>query len=287
MSSSDIVFRAVKGTPLTIAEVDGNFEVVKDFLDPDDDGIDEIGWINGDLVVSGGLRVEVVSGGLRAEGDTLSHMLLIDASGATENVGLLLSGAPNWQSMDRGLMIGKTSSRPSANPTDAVFLYVSSVVAGQADLFARSEAGGQKRLTSTCAYLGTQANLTTSTFSFVTALELEAGRYRFTVEAHCSPDAAGGVELRLNTGAGFVASAFIAQFLTIDNATDAIVQASRSMGLPATGGTATGPTDVYCRITGAVDVVSAGRLQVTARNLNAIGTTSVLVGTSFHIEEVG
>lgn len=60
----------------------------------------------------------------RFEGDTLAYMLFLDASAATENIALLTTSAPNWQSMDRGIFIGNTSTAPTGNPASGGFLYV-------------------------------------------------------------------------------------------------------------------------------------------------------------------
>lgn len=59
----------------------------------------------------------------RVEGDTLSHMLFLDASSATENIALVTGSAPNWQSMDGGLFIGSTATAPTGNPTSGAFLW--------------------------------------------------------------------------------------------------------------------------------------------------------------------
>jgi hypothetical protein len=60
----------------------------------------------------------------RIEGDSLTHMFFVDASAATENIALLAGSAPNWQSMDRGLFIGNSTTIPAGNPTGRGFLYV-------------------------------------------------------------------------------------------------------------------------------------------------------------------
>lgn len=60
----------------------------------------------------------------RAEGDTLEYMLFLDASAATENIALLTTAAPNWQTMDRGIFIGNTSTAPTGNPSNGGFLWV-------------------------------------------------------------------------------------------------------------------------------------------------------------------
>lgn len=62
----------------------------------------------------------------RVEGDTLTHMLFCDASPATENIALVATGAPNWQSMDRGLFIGDVSTAPTTQAASGLFLWSAS-----------------------------------------------------------------------------------------------------------------------------------------------------------------
>jgi hypothetical protein len=82
--------------------------------------------IYGAVVIDGG-GLTVNETGLdvdsRMEGDTLSHMLFLDASAATENIALLATAAPNWQTMDRGIFLGDTSTAPTGNPASGVFIY--------------------------------------------------------------------------------------------------------------------------------------------------------------------
>lgn len=59
----------------------------------------------------------------RFEGDTCTHMLFLDASAATENIALVTTAAPNWQSMDRGLFLGDASTVPTGNPSSGCFIY--------------------------------------------------------------------------------------------------------------------------------------------------------------------
>jgi hypothetical protein len=59
----------------------------------------------------------------RFEGDTLPYMLFCDASAATENIALLTTAAPNWQTMDRGLFIGDCTTAPVAAPSGGTFHY--------------------------------------------------------------------------------------------------------------------------------------------------------------------
>ena len=62
----------------------------------------------------------------RIEGDTLGYAIFVDASAATENIALVTTAAPNWQSMDRGLFIGNATTVPTGNPSSGGFLYVES-----------------------------------------------------------------------------------------------------------------------------------------------------------------
>lgn len=60
---------------------------------------------------------------IRFEGDTLTHMFFMDASAATENIALLASAAPNWQSMDGGIFVANGTTIPAGNPSGGIFLY--------------------------------------------------------------------------------------------------------------------------------------------------------------------
>lgn len=59
----------------------------------------------------------------RAEGDSLEYMLFLDATATTENIALVTTAAPNWQTMDRGLFLGDTSNAPNANPSAGIFIW--------------------------------------------------------------------------------------------------------------------------------------------------------------------
>jgi len=59
----------------------------------------------------------------RVEGDTLPYQFFIDASAATENIALLSTVEPDWQTMDRGLFIGDRTTEPTGNPSSGFFMY--------------------------------------------------------------------------------------------------------------------------------------------------------------------
>lgn len=60
----------------------------------------------------------------RIEGDSASHMFFVDATSTTENIALLATAAPNWQTMDKGVFIGNADAAPTGNPASGGFLYV-------------------------------------------------------------------------------------------------------------------------------------------------------------------
>ncbi len=60
----------------------------------------------------------------RVEGDSASHMIFMDATSTTENIALLTTSAPNWQSGDKILFIGNADTVPTGDPTGGGFLYV-------------------------------------------------------------------------------------------------------------------------------------------------------------------
>jgi len=64
-----------------------------------------------------------VDSDFRIEGDTLPYAFWLDASAATENIALLTTAAPNWQTMDRGLYHGESETAPTGNPSAGYFQY--------------------------------------------------------------------------------------------------------------------------------------------------------------------
>lgn len=59
----------------------------------------------------------------RAEGDTLSHMLALQADSTLENIVFLGAAAPDFQTMDRGIFIGDVATAPTGNPSVGGFMY--------------------------------------------------------------------------------------------------------------------------------------------------------------------
>jgi hypothetical protein len=90
-------------------------------------------WLNASAAIAvrigatGGMVVNeaaAVDAFFRVEGGSMSHMIYTDAAVATENIALLTTAAPNWQTMDRGLFIGDRTTAPTGNPTSGGFLSV-------------------------------------------------------------------------------------------------------------------------------------------------------------------
>jgi hypothetical protein len=106
------------------------------------------GVFTGVVDIAGGLVINEGAADVdfRVEGDSLSHLIYADASAATENVALIAAAAPNWQSMDRGLFIGDTTTAPTGNPAAGVFVWSES-----GELKARDGSGNVVTLTNTSA----------------------------------------------------------------------------------------------------------------------------------------
>lgn len=62
----------------------------------------------------------------RVEGDSASHMIFMDATSTTENIALLATAAPNWQTGDKILFIGDRDTAPTGNPASGFFHYSAS-----------------------------------------------------------------------------------------------------------------------------------------------------------------
>jgi len=77
----------------------------------------------------------------RFEGDSLAFLLYLNGDAALENIALLATAEPNWQTMDGGLFIGDATTAPTGNPASGVFAYSSS-----ADLFVRNGVGAITQL---------------------------------------------------------------------------------------------------------------------------------------------
>ena len=59
----------------------------------------------------------------RVEGQSLAYMLFLDASSATENLVLLTTAAPAFNSMDGGIFLGDATTAPTGNPTAGIYVW--------------------------------------------------------------------------------------------------------------------------------------------------------------------
>lgn len=77
--------------------------------------------INGTGIIFNSSGISSVD--VRIEGDTLPYMFFTDATNTTENIALLTTAAPNWQTMDRGLFWGDVTTAPTGNPASGLFMW--------------------------------------------------------------------------------------------------------------------------------------------------------------------
>lgn len=223
----------------------------------------------------------------RIEGDSLTHMLVADASAATENIGLLSGSMPNWQSMDRGVFVGQATTAPTGNPADGVYLWTADTVAGQTNLYARNENGKVEQLTGLADAVSTQFDVTASTTPVaITGLShnVEAGkRYSFEVKLHCTDTLGGGV--RVSIGGTATATTIIYQTEIYRSSNMSITASGRHTSLSSASTGA--PPAPYVVINGYIQVNTAGTLTPLFAQDTATGVSSVLPGSTFILTPVG
>lgn len=76
--------------------------------------------LSGDVTVFNESQIDV---DFRIEGDTAAYMFFLEANAASENIALLTTAAPTWNSMDRGLFLGDVTTAPTAAATAGAFLW--------------------------------------------------------------------------------------------------------------------------------------------------------------------
>ena len=59
----------------------------------------------------------------RFEGDSLAFMLYLNGDATLENIALLTTAEPDWQTMDRGMFVGDVTTAPTGNPASGGFMY--------------------------------------------------------------------------------------------------------------------------------------------------------------------
>ena len=186
------------------------------------------------------------------------------------------------------LVLTNLGTAPSASVTDACLTYVADAAAGDAQLFARNEAGEVARLTGNTKVLGTQFDSTSTTAANVTGLgiKVEAGKtYAFRAMCFIAADATGGFTIGLGDAGGtLTATTFKSSTLTYGSSF--LVGETRFTTLGNTVGAA-GATSYDVWITGSITVNAAGTLSVIfAQAPGGSGTSSVLTGSSLQIWQV-
>ena len=224
----------------------------------------------------------------RAEGDTLSYMLFLDASAATENVCLLHNADPTT-SMDRGLIIGQVTTVPGTPTADAVSLWVADTVAGQSNLYAQNENGKSEQLTGLRDRVsGSDFTTTSSTLADVTGLSInvEAGKaYAFQAVLFTTSNIASGVKAAIAGTA--TATSITYESLVMQTGTTVPTTASRSTALAGTVANVTAVTVATIRIIGSILVNAAGTLTVQLATNTGSNTTTALIGSHFEVKPIG
>jgi len=175
---------------------------------------------------------------------------------------------------------------PSSSPADEFQLYSADSAAGDANAFARNEAGEVNRLTGLSARVSTQFDKTSdTTLANVTGLtrNVEAGRtYAFTATLYTTSNVAGGVKAAI--GGTATATSIIYQAEVLDGSTLATMGTARATSLATTVGDVTAVTAARITITGTIAVEKAGTLTVQfAQNASNGSASSVLVNSSFQL----
>lgn len=132
--------------------------------------------------------------------------------------------------------------------------------------------------------VSTQYDNATTTLGNVTGLtaNVAAGKvYRFEATLYTTSNAAGGVKVAIAGSA--TATAIVYEGLTTDAG---LTTQSRGTALATAVGAVTAVTAAYVKVTGTITVNAAGTLLVQAAANVAVGTTSVLVGSTFVVTEI-
>jgi hypothetical protein len=135
------------------------------------------------------------------------------------------------------------------------------------------------------ARVSTQYDNTTTTLGTITGLTttVVAGKtYRFEAILYTTSNVGGGVKFAMAGTA--TATAIIYECVVIDANVNSAQ--TRATAIATTVGAVTAVTAAYSKITGTITVNAAGTLLVQAAANVAVGTTSVLIGSTFVITEM-
>ncbi len=140
--------------------------------------------------------------------------------------------------------------------------------------------------TQTPTRVRTQFDDTTGTLAPVTGLVVNvkaAGTYRFTANLFVTADGTGGHQYSISGTC--TATAIVYQINSVNNSSHAAVINARQTALDGASGQA-GATAAMTKIEGTITVNAAGTLTVNFAQNTASGTSSVLVGSTFEVNQV-
>jgi hypothetical protein len=173
---------------------------------------------------------------------------------------------------------------PASSPADLFQLWSADSVAGDANAFARNEAGAINRLTGLACRVSTQFDSTSTTLANVTGLtrNVETGRsYAFVARLYTTSDVAGGVKVAI--GGTVTPASIIYEAVVYQGGVSVATGAQRTTTLGNAVGDVTAVTTALIIITGTIVIDTGGTLTVQlAQNVN-VGTTSALVNSSFQL----
>ena len=213
----------------------------------------------------------------------------IGASARTQSMtitanGNVLVGATAAGTSAVGVFGIKTTTAPSAAITDGTQLYNRDAVAGAREAFMLNETTDETRLTGLTATVTTQFDKTNTTLANITmdnTINVEAGKtYSFRAVLYTTSNVAGGVKAAM---AG-TATATTIVYEGFTTAAGAITQ-TRASALGTEVGAVTAVTAANIIIEGTIIVNGAGTLVPQFACNAAVGTSSVLVGSIFTIQQ--
>lgn len=186
-----------------------------------------------------------------------------------------------------GVLAIANGTAPSSSPADEFQLYSADSAAGDANAFARNEAGEVNRLTGLSARNSSSfAKTSDTTLANITGLtrNVEAGRtYYFETELSTTSANTGGVKFAISGTA--TATAIDYEGVLRDGTT--ISAATRATALDTTVCAVTAVTAATCRIRGVLVVGNAGTITVQfAQNASDGGASTVLVNQALSLRPI-
>jgi len=244
-------------------------------------GSDKIlGWQSS---ASGAFNVSADTGLIR------SAAAVVRVTNGSTGSGNLLLGTSTVGSIGTsgvGVLAIANGTAPTSSPADEFQLYSADSAAGDANAFARNEAGEINRLTGLTARNSAQFDKTSdTTLANITGLtrNVEAGRtYAFTAVLYTTSNVAGGVKAAI--GGTATATSIVYEAEVKDGSTFPALGTTRATSLATTVGDVTAVTAARITITGTIVVNKAGTLTVQfAQNASNGSASSVLVNSSFQL----